>query len=488
MSSAVTEGRVGGRVRFDRATTLLIVSFGLLATATVAGLPVVPVAGFLAVLAIVAAGHRTLLQWQSLTALLIAIVLFIPIGRYSIPLGLPFGLELYRLSVAAVLAAWAGSLLVDRRVSLRHSPYDRAFAIILVAVFGSLAVNVGRVAPLQTPVLKAITFLLSFILIHYFIVSVVRTTRGVETMAKILVCCGSVVAVFAVVQQRTQFNLFDHVGKVLPLLRYEEPPSAVRDGLLRAVASASHPIELGAMLAMLVPISLALAFTGGRRWWITTGLLVVGLMASVSRTPVLVTITAGLILLWLRPRDMRRLIPLLIPLVIVVKIALPGSIATVKNAFFPPGGIVAEATTLAPGADPLLAGGRVRQFGPTLREAAGKPVFGQGYATRQTGFYNPLRNAPILDNQWLGLALELGLVGVFGWIVLLVGGARRLAHRAREEIGPDGWLAAAFAASIVAFGVGMFTFDSLAFTQVTFVFWIIVSLSASLLLAPREQA
>ena len=77
MSSAVTEGRVGGRVRFDRATTLLIVSFGLLATATVAGLPVVPVAGFLAVLAIVAAGHRTLLQWQSLTALLIAIVLFI---------------------------------------------------------------------------------------------------------------------------------------------------------------------------------------------------------------------------------------------------------------------------------------------------------------------------------------------------------------------------------------------------------------------------
>ena len=486
MSTAVTERRVGGRGGLDRASAFLVGSFGFLALAAAAGLPVVPVVGFLAVLAILAVGHRTLLQWQSLTALLIAVVMFVPIGRFSIPLALPFGLELYRLSVAAVLGAWTASLLVDRRLSLRHSPYDRAFAIMLVAILGSLALNIGRVAPLATPVLKAITFFLSFVLVHYFIVSVVRTRRGVETVAKVLVCCGSVVAFFAVVQQRTGFNLFDHVGQVLPL-RYEEPPAALRDGLLRAVGSASHPIELGAMLGMLVPIAMALAFTGNRRWWIATGVLLVGLMASVSRTPILVLVTAGLILLWLRPRDIRRLLPLLIPMVVVVKLALPGSIATVKNAFFPPGGIVAEATALAPEADPLLAGGRVRQLGPTLREAARKPVFGQGYATRQTGFFNPLRNAPILDNQWLGTALELGLVGVIGWLLLLIGAARRLARRAREEVGPDGWLAAAFAASIVAFGVGMFTFDALAFTQVTFVFWIIVSLSASLLLAPREQ-
>ena len=329
MSTAVTEGRIGGKGGFDRASAFLVGSFGFLAAAAVAGLPIEPVVGFLALLAIVAVGHRTLLRWQALTALLIAIVMFVPIGRYSIPLALPFGLELYRLSVAALLGAWTCSLLVDRNVSLRHSPYDRAFAVILVALFGSLVLNVGRVAPLATPVLKSITFFLSFLLVHYFIVSVVRTREGVVTIAKALVCCGSFVAVFAVVQQRTGFNLFDHVGQVLPL-RYEEPPSAIRDGLLRAVASASHPIELGAMLAMLVPIGIALSFTGNRRWWIATGLLVVGLMASVSRTPVLVTVTAGLILLWLRPRDMRKLFPLLIPLVVVVKIALPGSIATVK--------------------------------------------------------------------------------------------------------------------------------------------------------------
>ena len=260
----------------------------------------------------------------------------------------------------------------------------------------------------------------------------------------------------------------------------------MRDGLLRAVASASHPIELGAMLAMLVPISLALAFTGGRRWWITTGLLVVGLMASVSRTPVLVTITAGLILLWLRPRDMRRLIPLLIPLVIVVKIALPGSIATVKNAFFPEGGIVAEALPCTRGRPAARGRPRkaVRPDAPRGRRQAGVRA---GLRDPSDRVLQPPTERADPRQPVARPRPRARLVGVFGWIVLLVGGARRLAHRAREEIGPDGWLAAAFAASIVAFGVGMFTFDSLAFTQVTFVFWIIVSLSASLLLAPREQ-
>ena len=210
-------------------------------------------------------------------------------------------------------------------------------------------------------------------------------------------------------------------------------------------------------------------------------------MASASRTPILALLAAGLVLLWLQPRDLKRLLPLVIPLLIVVKLAAPGSLAALKLAFFPQGGLIAEQSAFHREADPLLSGGRLRQLRPMLNEAGRKPILGQGFATRQTGFNNPLRNAPILDNQWLGLILEVGILGVVGWAALFIGSARRLGRAARLRAGPDGWLAAGLAASIVGFGVAMFTFDGFAFTQATFVFWILISLSGCLLLADTEE-
>ena len=45
----------------------------------------------------------------------------------------------------------------------------------------------------------------------------------------------------------------------------------------------------------------------------------------------------------------------------------------------------------------------------------------------------------------------------------------------------DDWLFAALAASVTSFAVGMFTFDAFSFTQVTFIFWVFLGLSAALL-------
>ena len=57
----------------------------------------------------------------------------------------------------------------------------------------------------------------------------------------------------------------------------------------------------------------------------------IGIMATASRTPILALAVAAVVLLWLRPRDILPLLPLLLPMVIIVKLAAPGSIATVKS-------------------------------------------------------------------------------------------------------------------------------------------------------------
>ena len=472
----------------DRATLLILGSFMCLTAAAVVGKGTALVAAIVGLGAATIAWHRVLLRWPTAIGLIVAVVLFVPIGRYSFPIDLPFQLELYRVAVAAALACWMAALLIEPQVRLRRSPFNVPLALILIATIGSEIVNVGRVTPLQSVVLKGLTFFISFVLLHYLIVSVVRSRQTIERLTKFLVSGVAVAAVFAVVEQRTGFNLFDHISNVIPFLQFDGPIETVRDGLIRSVGSAQHPIALGVLFAMTVPLGLALAFGSGWRWAIPTGLVLVGVMSSASRTPIVVLIVVALVITWLKPREALRLLPLLLPLVIVIKLALPGSIATVKHAFLPEGGLVQEQAQLSAEADPMLAGGRVRVIGPSLREAGTRPVFGLGFATRQTGFNNPLRNAPILDNQWLSLLLEIGLVGFIGWVALFVAAVRRLGRASRRRAGPEGWLPVGFAAAIAGFAAGMFTYDSLTFVQIAFVFWTVISLAAALLLADADEA
>ena len=113
--------------------------------------------------------------------------------------------------------------------------------------------TIGRVAPLATAVLKGVTLFLSFIIFFYFISSVVTTVAGVVVVTKFLVSGVAVVAFFAIVEQRTGFNVFDHVRSVFPFVQFEGSITSVRFGLIRAVGSADHPIALGVLFAMSVP-------------------------------------------------------------------------------------------------------------------------------------------------------------------------------------------------------------------------------------------
>ena len=201
------------RMELDRATLLVAGGFALLALSVVLEKGTAPIAAAVAIGMALVASQATVLRWPAVVILILSVMLFVPIGRYSIPINLPFELELYRLAVAIVLAAWAGSLLVDARVQLRRSPFQRSLLIILCATFGSIVVNAGRVVPLGSAVLKETTFFLSFVLVHYFILSVVRNRRTIDNVTKFLVSGTAVVALFAIVEQRTNFNVFDHVGQ-----------------------------------------------------------------------------------------------------------------------------------------------------------------------------------------------------------------------------------------------------------------------------------
>ena len=183
------------------------------------------------------------------------VVLFVPVGRYSLAINLPFGLELYRIAVALVLLVWVASLLVDPRVRLRRTPLDAPVALIVVASLGSVAVNYGRVAAScvgGSQGCHRLPFLRHPLLLHL--------QRRHDRCRR---CRGH--AVHRVWRRRRRVLLdrraedrVQHLRSCserlpIPAIRRVDNFD-VRYGLIRAIGSADHPIALGVLFAMAVPL------------------------------------------------------------------------------------------------------------------------------------------------------------------------------------------------------------------------------------------
>jgi hypothetical protein len=300
---------------------------------------------------------------------------------------------------------------------------------------------------------------------------------------KLVTVSGAVIGVFAVVERRTHYNVFDHLHAVLPFLHFEGSlPYLMLGANLRVFGSAQQPIALGAALILILPLAVYCGRRFGRRWWIAALLILLGALASGSRTAIVMLMAQAIIFLILKPNETKKLWPALIPAIAVVHFALPGTIGGLKDAFFPKGGIIAQQSKFEADYNPLLAGGRVRLIKPMLSEASGKPLFGEGYGTRISGFDEPDRNAPILDDQWLNIVLDVGFVGLGAWVWLMARAVRRLFRASREASHlDDDWLFAALAASVTSFAVGMCVFDAFSYPQATLIFWFLLGLSAALL-------
>ena len=428
------------------------------------------------------------IPWSYLLGGLILVIMLVPIRRYSLPANLPFQLELYRLVVAALVVGWVASLLVDHRIRLRRTGFEGPLLVIVGSAIASVVVNPERVAETSAEVNKTLMFLLSFVVVLYLTVSGLRRLTDVDFVARCLVLGGVVVAFFAIIEARTGFNLFSHLAVVLPFLRETADVGGYQrlgTARLRVFGSAQHPIALSAALVMLAPLAVYLARrTGHVRWWLCALVLGAACASAVSRTGVLMFLVIALVFLWLRPRETLRLWPALIAALLLTHIALPGTLGALKTSFFPPGGLVAEQH----GSADSSGSGRLADLGPALERWTHQPLLGEGLGTI---IVNPNAggiDANIFDDQWLGTLLATGIVGLSGWVWFFARAIRRFGREARRDASERGWLLTAITAGVAAYAVGMLTFDSFSFIQVTFLMFLLVGLGSVTLRTETEEA
>lgn len=461
---------------------LVVASVALLAAAVVTGVFPRAVAALVVLVTLAALAREAVVGWRRLIAVLILIILFVPIRRYALPGNLPFQLEPYRVFVAVLALGWFASLLVDPRTRFRRTGFEAPLVVIVGAMLASIVANPSRVAEASSEVNKSLMFFLSFVLLLLMISSVIRRLDNIDYLVKTLVVGGGIVALFAVVEARSGFNVFNHLSHAVPFLRDQGDVGGfqrVGTAKLRVFGSAQHPIGLSAALVMLTPLALYLARRYRQRRWILCAFLFAAACAStVSRTGVVMFVVVGLVFLWLRPRETRRLWPLIIPALVAIHFVLPGTLGAIKQSFFPAGGLVAE-QKVQPGTS---GSGRLADLGPALQEWKRQPLLGQGFGTRVVEPRSAFRSkANILDDQWLGTLLEIGAIGFFGWLWFFVRVVRRFGGEAKRDASERGWLLASLAAGVAAYAVGMLTYDAFAFIQVTFLLFIFVGLGSALL-------
>lgn len=470
--------------------TIMLAALMLLTVSVVSGSRVNTVAPALMAIVIFTVARkklRQLLAWRALLAVTVLVILLIPIRRYSLPASLPFHLEPYRVIVAAIGVFWLTSLLIDPRVRARAGGLEAPIFLFVGAIVASLLVNQTRVQATSSFVVKGISFFISFVFIYLVIVSIVRYGRDVDFLVRLLAGAGAVVAVLSVVEVRTGYNVFSHLHTLIPMLDLNSGDRLSFNDYrgVRAYGSAQHPIAMGAAFAMLLPLAIYRARAyGQRRWWAVAALLLFGVLATRSRTAMLMLIVIAFVFVLLRPKQMVRLWPALLPALIVIHFALPGALGTIRSSFFPKGGLIAQQRNASVGS------GRLATLGPALNtEFKPHPILGEGFATRittrETNFPTP--NGPILDDGWLGVLLETGTVGALALFWMFARAIKRTGKAAKVDMSPRGWFLAAACSSIAAYAVGMFTYDAFSFIQSTFLLFIVLGLAmAALRLDPAE--
>jgi hypothetical protein len=202
-----------------------------------------------------------LLTWPNALLVLIAVIWLVPIKLYRLPVNLPFHLELYRVLILLLVGGFVVSSLTSKR-SLEAFTASRPLFVLTATVLAAQIVNSSAIDEPgnEWQSVKSLSLFLSFIVVFLLFASTLDSFREIERIVAALVLGGVVVAVAALYEGYTFYNVFDHLSEWIPgFVRNEREILELRAGRLRVHASAQHPIAFGAALMMVLPFAVYLA-------------------------------------------------------------------------------------------------------------------------------------------------------------------------------------------------------------------------------------
>lgn len=454
-------------------------------------LPPMIAGGIILVVSVLFLARRIIFSWVGGLGILVAVIMFIPVRRYALPIPLPFALEPYRVVLVLLLVSLAASLLIGRTRAWQPVAFGWPIGIFVASLVVSIPMNATSLV--QSGLASAsVGALVNFLILlsTFFIVRQVLTSERITLgLLTALVWCGAVVALLAAIERVTRVNIFWRLSSFLPLTTLRDESEAFRAGGYRSFASAQHPIALSVMLVMLIPIAIYLArygrwpFNDINRRIVYGGVVVVlmlGVLAAVSRTAIVVMGVMLIIALLVRPWLGITLLSLSLPALVLGWLLMPKVFDTLFLSFLDVDSLVASQET-SPG---MTGAGRLADLSPAFAQIVEHPFFGTGVGSRIP--VGPDANSFILDNQVLGTWMEVGAVGLIGLAALTVVPALMLlrwAFTVAKDFERYALLAFAIAISLGGYATALFFYDAFGFYQTFFMLCMLLAVASWLLTA-----
>lgn len=350
--------------------------------------------------------------------------------------------------------------------TLEPQPIRRALCVFIAAVCVSYALAMSRplnpdeVSPSDVALIALISWTGTLLMANDGIPS----RRRLDDFLWRLAVAGGLMAALGLFQFGTKQSWVDKIT-VPGLTATNSGAAFFRDGLLRPNGTAIHPIEYGALLSMLLPVSLHAAFHFKSKpflvRWAPTALIAAVIVLSSSRTAYLTSAVSLVICFigWV-PRQRRIFLMLAALGVGSVSVAAPRVLREIMNLF---AGV---------SQDPSIAS-RTDSYGLAWAFFAQHPAFGRGLGT----FLPKYR---IFDNQYLGLLVSAGLVGTTALIVLALSAINsliRLYRASRLTIDKD--LAISLVGALVAGFMSLAFFDAFAFPMTMGTVFLVLGVAGS---------
>jgi GT2 family glycosyltransferase/O-antigen ligase len=346
--------------------------------------------------------------------------------------------------------------------------------ISVAAFFGTVVLSYGasHLTALTTAQAKAadrgLAAVLALVAVALLIADGIRTRERLHWLIGTLVFATAGMSIIGIIQFVTNFDV----------AQYIEPPGASqlggaitfiyhREGLARVAGTTRHPIEFAVVCAAVFPLAAHLASyasTHARRWFsgLAAVLLVFALPMALSRSGILAFTAAVIVLLptWKPSRRFRAVL------------ALAGVVALLLVVH--PDVFSANGDLLSGNAGQGSNAARTNAVDQSFIVAQDKPLLGEGFSTHDNTDF-------LIDNQYLLVLVEMGAVGLIGFVAMLLvsAGTCRLI-RARAPNASDRDLAQSLFAGILAIGVGAFGLDVLVFPTAAAVLFMLIGCVAAL--------
>lgn len=423
--------------------------------------------------------HTTrVLPWMIAT--FIGMIWLLPINAITLQASLPVDLKLDRLVLPVIVLTWLLSLAAGGPGAprWRFTTIHAAIAIFVAVAFLSVVLNatlLSQSLELELAI-KKLTLLAAFFSLFLVVASSVRPSE-VRAFMTLTLVLAVVCALGVLWEYRFDSNVFyTWSAKLLPFFQVAEVDTTGFDEIGRraVIGSADLSLEVVAMLSLALPIAFVRVMHSNRlKERLFCGLaiciLLGAMIATYRKSALLAPLTVFLVLAYYRRRELLRLAPLGLVLLLTIPVLAPNALGSIFDQFQPSRLGVSTVSD------------RISDYDAIRPDLLSHLAFGRGFGSYEHTIYR------VLDNDLLMRVVETGLVGLAAFVLMLVmmiGVAAPIIRGRNPNWAPP---ALAVAAAAAAFLVLSALFDVMSFPHGPYILMVLAGLLAVVVGATQDE-